>query len=158
MQNNLIKDIQFINLMGATTGTAAATTEAPGVVDMSGYTGCLFIAMSATTGFEAATDIFIKEAATTSATFLSLEAGGAVAASVAATRTERSALIIDVYKPRDRYLMVGMTSGTIGDIAAVYAIQYGARTGPVAPTTADPTYNPVLPADVTVVATPSTAA
>ena len=157
MNHNLIKDIQILNLSGDTTGTAAATTEAPGCVDMQGFDGVLFIALSATTGFEAATDMFVKEAATTAATFLTCEAGGGVVACAAAASTSKQALVLDVYRPKDRYVMAGFTSGTIGDVREVIAIQYGGSKPPVAPSTADPVYYPVIPAAITCVATPSTA-
>jgi len=153
----LASNINIMNLMADTTGTAAATTETPGVVDMAGWGGCAFLVISATTGYEAATDFFAKEAATTAATFLSLEVGGAVVASAAADSTSRRCLVLDVGKPNDRYLQGGMTSGTIGDIEAVFAIQYNPLEAETAPTTATPLYNPVQPGSRVIVASPTTA-
>jgi len=154
---NLGYNIRVTNLMGDTTGTAAPTTEAPGVVDMSGWGACLFMAISSTTSWGTAQDMFIKEAATTAATFITLEAGGAVVAGSSADSTSKNILIIDVKKPHDRYLMAAFTSGTTGDIRDVIAIQYDPLEGAVSPTTATPVYDPIVSGGIVVVATPTTA-
>lgn len=157
--NNLVNNVRIRSLSGDTTGTAAATSEAPGVVDMSGYDSCLFIGISASTGFDGVFDMFIEEAASTAggATgFISLEAGGAVAGAAAAASTSRTYVAIDVTKPNDRYLGVGFTSGTIGDLELVIAIQYNPIGKPVAISTGDKVYDPFVSGGAVAVATPST--
>jgi len=154
----LAGNINIMSLMD-TSGTANATTETPGVVDMAGWGGCLFLVVSSDSGFEVASDFFVKEAATTAATFLSLEVGGAVVASGVADSTSRRVLVLDVFKPRDRYLQGGMTTGTIGDLQTVLAIQYDPLEAPVTPTTSTPTFNPVQTGALSsvIIATPTTA-
>ena len=145
--------------MADTTGTAAATTETPGVVDMAGWGGVCFLGISATTSWGTAQDMFAKEAATTAATFISLEVGGAVCAGAAADTTSRSILVLDVGKPNDRYLQVGFTTGTAGDMEMVLAIQYNPLEAEVAPSTGAPVYDPVQPGALqrVIVASPTTA-
>jgi len=132
---------------------------------MAEYEGCLFLAFSETTGFGTAQDMFISECDTSDGTFVSLAAGGAVAAGAANT-TSVSGVAIDVYNPHDQFLKVEFTTGTIGDINRVLAIQYGPRKSPVVPSTAGVggeagttygSYTPFVSGSYVSVATPSTA-
>ena len=147
--HNLIKDIAILNLLGDTTGTAAATTGSPGVVDMQGFTGCLFLAISATTSWGTAQDFFVTEGATTSA-FVSLAAGGATAYTTAATSTSAQYICVDVFRPKDRYIQANIDA-TIGGIYAVHALKYTGRKSPITQSTA---YTPDT--GTAYVATPST--
>jgi len=155
---SLLRNIRISSLMGATTGTAAATTEAVGIVDMAGWGGLLVLGISPTTSWGTAQDMFLKEAATTAATFLSLEVGGAVASGANTdSAVGRSILAIDAKKVNDRYVQVGFTSGTVGDIELVIAIQYDPLEAAVAQSTANQIYDPIIPGNIAVVASPTTA-
>lgn len=157
---NLGHNILITHLMGATTGTAANTTETPGHVDMAGWNSCFFLCISGDSGFTSITDMFIEAANSTAggATgFISLEAGGAVVASPADYSTDRAMMAIDVNKPNERYLACGFTSGETGDVELVVAIQYDPLVGPVEQSTADTVYDLFPSGRLVVVASPTSA-
>lgn len=163
MPHGILQGLNILCLNGNTSGTAAATTSCELPVNMEGYEGCLFLALSETTGFTAASDMFISECATSDGTFLSLAEGGATVKVSAQATTSVSAMAIDVYNPHDQFLKVQFTSGTIGDINRVLAFQYGPRKAPVVQSTADVaattygSYTPFIDGSYVSVATPSTA-
>ena len=166
MPHGLLPSVNILCLNGNTSGTAAATTSCVLPVNMAEYEGCLFLAFSETTGFTAVADMFISECATSGGTFLSLAEGGATVQVSAQASTSVSAMAIDVYNPHDQFLKAEFTTGTIGDINRVLAIQYGPRKSPVVPSTAGVggeagttygSYTPFISGSYATLATPSTA-
>ena len=127
---NLSKSIK-VTVVEAAAG-AAQTELVTDVLDMSGYEGCMFIALTG--------DV-------TSGSVLTLTAKGNTANSVSsptpitqkatdaftagATSADSKVIMVDVYKPPLRYIFGSLTRTTQDAIVGgIIAIQYGARTKP----------------------------
>jgi len=151
MNPGLLRNVNISLLTQDTTGNATTGgTNIPGVVDMQGYDGCLFIAETWSTQIDANTcTLSIAEGATTAA-FVSLSAGGATAYTTAANSTSAELICIDVFRPRDRYLQANVNA-TAGHVYSVLAIQYTGRKPPITQASDD-----VPSVAVAYVATPST--
>ncbi len=109
----------FINaqVAQATTATAASVTVEQ---DMQNFTGCLFIGVGGTTSAVAHT-MTINTAASTTASFVA-----ATGASHATTGGNGDLAVVDVYRPRKRWLQ-GVFSSTANSRKFVAAIPYGPR-------------------------------
>lgn len=128
---NLAKDLKFIYCLPA--DAAADDTDADGaVVDTQGFDGCMFvtaIADSVATGVAA---LNAKQCDTSGGTYAALS--GATATATCATNDDLNTklLVLDVYRPQERYLKANITAAT-ANIAfeATYAILYTGRKMPV---------------------------
>lgn len=108
---------------------AAAATSAinSASVDMSGYTGVLFIASFGTAA--ANNTMNAAQGADDSADWEDL-----TGTSVASGASDED-VWVDVYRPTDRYVRAEIARGTSTTLEAIWAIQYGPRKAPVDNTT-----------------------
>lgn len=149
--SNLSNDIKFINCAPASSELwSGASTGIP--VDMQGYDGVVF--MGTLTSAAAASSMVLTayEGATTAA-FVTLAAGGAYAYIVetSVASNARDLIVVDVFRPKDRYVCCGGVSSTTDGFTAMHALQYHADNRPVVQATG------YLPATAhVVVATPTT--
>lgn len=131
---NLLK---HINIIKATTARKpAGTTILSKAVDMSGYEGCLFIAVASTlaagtTGSTAGNkkaQLYVKSSTAAAGTYVR-NLGYAASSSGLAAGVNKRILALDVYKPTDRYLKgcIKGSSSTGPAWDAILAIQYGPR-------------------------------
>jgi hypothetical protein len=127
---NLSKDIKVTVVEAA---AAAAQTElVTDVLDMSGYEGVMFIAL---TGDVTATSVLTLTVKGNSANSVSSptpvtqKATGAFTA--AASDADSKVLMVDVYKPTLRYMFASLTRTTADAVVGgIIAIQYGANNKP----------------------------
>lgn len=127
---NLTKDCKITVVAAA--ATAAQTAVTSSVLDMSGYDGVLFIAL---TGDVTATSVLTLTAkgnsanSTISPTPVTQKATDAFTA--AASDADSKALVVDVYKPTLRYVFAELTRTTANAVVGgIIAIQYGASNKP----------------------------
>lgn len=130
---NLLRNI---NVIKATTAhmTAAATALSK-AIDMSGYEGCIFIAvgstlLAATTGSTAGntkTQLYVKSSTAAAGTYVR-NLGYAASSSGLAAGVNKRLLVLDVYKPTDRYLKAMLKGSSAANyIDGIIAIQYGPK-------------------------------
>lgn len=113
--------------------TAASSADITGSsIDMSGYDGCEFTYVLGTAGTGATATFAVQTGASTTA-FVAIS--GATAASSGGL--DNKLIVIDVCKPRKRYLRPIVTIGTTTDIitGGIIARRYGARSMPTTATT-----------------------
>lgn len=106
--------------------TAAGTTDVESaIVDMSGFEGVLFITSYGT----AAADNFIKAQQNTanSASGMADLEGTKVLTGASPSNED---VMLDIYKPRERYLRCVAVVDTSSTIESIWAIQYGPKTRP----------------------------
>jgi hypothetical protein len=130
---NLLKNI---NVIKATTArVVAAATGLSKAVDMAGFEGCLFIAvgstlLAATTGSTAGNtkaQLYVKGSSAAAGTY-NRYVGHAASSSGLAAGVNKRLLMVDVYKPTDRYLKACLKGSSVASYTdAILAIQYGAR-------------------------------
>ena len=130
---NLLKNTKWYRI-GDAVAAANNTDDDSDIIDTSGYLGVVFfceITDSVDTGVATMT---VEQNTANSATGMAAlgAAGVATATSAANDDLNEKFLIVDVYRPRERYLRVNRTSAT-ANIAfnTVGAILYGNRKGPV---------------------------
>jgi len=127
---NLSKEIKVTVVKAA---AAAAQTElVTDVLDMSGYDGVLFIAL---TGDVTDTSVLTLTAKANSANSVSsptpITQAATDAFTASATTADSKALMVDVYKPTLPYVFASLTRTTADAIVGgIIAIQYGASNKP----------------------------
>lgn len=119
---NLVKDVKITKVLGnTTTGTSTVNTS---TVDMQGYEGVVFLASIST----AAANNGIKAQQ-------GQQSGMGDAADLAGSQLlsdgTKTDLLLDIYRPQDRYVRAAVIRGTTTVIDAVWAIQYMAGKKPV---------------------------
>ena len=127
---NLSKDIKITVVEAA---AAAGTTElVSDVLDMTGYEGIMFIAL---TGDVTDTSVLTLTAkgntanSVSSPTPVTQKATDAFTAD--ATSADSKVLMVDVYKPAMRYMFASLTRATANAVVGgIIAIQYDAKTKP----------------------------
>lgn len=127
---NLSKDVKITVVAAA--ATAAQTAVTSDVLDMSGYDGVMFIAL---TGDVTATSVLTLTAkansanSTSSPTPVTQKATDAFTAGAA--DADSKALVVDVYRPTLRYVFVELTRTTANAVVGgIIAIQYSAANKP----------------------------
>lgn len=127
---NLSKDVKITVVAGA--AAAAQTAVTSDVLDMSGYDGVMFIAL---TGDVTATSVLTLTAkansanSTSSPTPVTQKATDAFTAG--ASDADSKALVVDVYKPTLRYVFAELTRTTANAVVGgIIAIQYQAANKP----------------------------
>lgn len=127
---NLSKDVKITVVAAA--ATAAQTAVTSDVLDMSGYDGVMFIAL---TGDVTATSVLTLTAkansanSTSSPTPVTQKATDAFTAGAA--DADSKALVVDVYKPTLRYVFAELTRTTANAVVGgIIAIQYQAANKP----------------------------
>jgi hypothetical protein len=129
---SLLKNCKITRV--AASAVAAQTDVASSILDMSGFDGVMFIAL---TGDVTATSaLALKcEQNTANSTSGMAELTSSAAFTAGASDADSMALVLDVYKPRERYVRAVLERGTANAVVdGIIAIQYGAHN---APTTQD---------------------
>jgi hypothetical protein len=127
---NLSKSIKVsVVEAAATAGTSELVTD---VLDMSGYEGVMFIAL---TGDVTASSVLTLTAKANTANHVSVPTPVTQAATDAftagATDADSKALMVDVYKPTKRYVFASLTRADQNAVVGgIIAIQYGANNKP----------------------------
>lgn len=127
---NLLQHVDIVRGLGLRTeSTALAST----FIDMSGFEGCVFVAMGSSK-FNATKAYTMTVYGSTSAATTSQTTYGTVSSTANLPSTgsvDRKIMAIDCYKPEKRYLRLLMSSTATGAstdyINNVIAIKYGAR-------------------------------
>lgn len=119
---NLVKDVKITKVLGNTaTGTTTINTSA---VDMQGYEGVIFLASIVT----AAANNGIKGQQ-------GQQSNMGDAADLAGTQLlsdgTKTDLLLDIYRPQERYVRAAVIRATTTVIEAVWALQYMAGKKPV---------------------------
>jgi len=136
---NLLKNTKFYRI-GDAVAAANNTDDDSDIVDTSGFNGCLFVCEitdSVDTGV--ATMTVEQNTANSAVGMAALAAAGvATATSAANDDLNEKYLIVDVYRPRERYLRVNRTSATANiAFGTVMAILYENKKGPITQATAE---------------------
>lgn len=127
---NLSKDIKITVVEAA---AAAAQTElVTDVLDMSGYEGVMFIALTGDVADTSVLTLTVKGNSANSVTTPTPVTQKATDAFTAGAATADSkVLMVDVYKPALRYVFGSLTRTTANAIVGgIIAIQYGAKSKP----------------------------
>ncbi len=135
---NLLNSIKW-DYVAAAVSAGSSIDDDSGIVDTAGYDGCLFITTitdSAQTGVATMT---IEQNTANSASGMAALAGAAATATSAANDDlNGKVLLVDVYRPRERYLRANRVSAT-ANIAygECHAILYSGAKMPITQATAD---------------------
>ena len=122
---NLSSNVKITKVSDYADAATSAINSAS--VDMSGYTGVLFIASFGTAA--ANNTMNAAQGADDSADWEDL-----TGTSVASGASDED-VWVDVYRPTDRYVRAEIARGTSTTLEAIWAIQYGPRKAPVDNTT-----------------------
>jgi hypothetical protein len=127
---NLSKDIKITVVSPAATAATSAIDSS--ILDMSGYEGVMFIAL---TGDVTATSDLTLTVKGNSANHLTVPAPVTQKATTlfaaGASDADSKALVVDVYKPALRYVFANLTRATANAvIGGIIAIQYNAKSKP----------------------------
>lgn len=127
---SLTKNVKITVVAAA---AAAAQTAVEGsILDMAGYDGVLFVAL---TGDVTDTAVLTLKAQQNTANSTSGMADlvGTAAFTAGASDADNKGLALDVHKPRERYVRAVLTRGTANAaVSGIIAIQYDARRKPTA--------------------------
>lgn len=126
---NLLPSIKITRILIDTVAGQAAT--ASDILDMSGFDGVLFIAKL---GDVTATSVLTLAAQqnTANSTVGMATLSGSVTYTAAASDADDDLLVLDVYRPRERYVRAVLTSVDANAVKnGIIAIQYGPRVKPV---------------------------
>ncbi len=129
---NLLEDLKITVVKAA---AAAAQTElVTDVLDMSGYEGVMFIALTGDVTEGSVLTLTAKANSANSVSSPTPVTQKATSAFTAdATSADSKALVVDVYQPPLRYMFASLTRTTQDAIiGGIIAIQYGARSRPTA--------------------------
>lgn len=129
---NLGTDVKITVVSPA--AVAAQTEIVSSVLDMQGYEGVMFIAL---TGDVTATSVLTLTAKSNTANSTSTPTPttqvGTAAFTAGGTDADSKVLMLDYYKPIDRYVFASLTRTTANAaIGGIIAIQYSGRTRPSA--------------------------
>ena len=129
---NLLKNVAVKQILGYyAAGTTKRTSD---IVDMAGYDGVMFVA-SLGTIIEAGTlDVFVEQDTANATTYMTRLATTTVLTLTAAHATlTKSCIIVDVYRPKERYLQCNITPAAQNAvILGIVAILYKSHKAPVA--------------------------
>lgn len=125
---NLSKNIAISRVLNAVAaGTSAQTSSA---VDMTGYEGCLFIASFGALTATQVTSIKAQQSSDDGSSDAYADLTGTLVGPLADADGNKL-LVLDVYRPRDRYLKCIVNRATANAVIdGVIAIRYGARVQP----------------------------
>jgi hypothetical protein len=127
---NLLKEVKITVVeAAAAAGTSALTSD---VLDMSGYEGVMFIALTGDVTDTSVLTLTVKgnsANSTSSPTPVTQKASDAFTAS--ATSADSKAIVVDVYKPTLRYVFAELSRATANAVVGgILAVQYCARNKP----------------------------
>lgn len=127
---NLSKDIKITVVEAA---AAAAQTElVTDVLDMTGYEGVMFIALTGDVSDTSVLTLTVKgNTANHVSTPTPVTQKATTAFTADATSADSKALVVDLYKPAMRYVFGSLTRTTANAVVGgIIAIQYNAKTKP----------------------------
>lgn len=136
---NLLNNTKW-HVLAAAVAAASNTDDDSDILDMSGFDGVVFatvITDSVDTGVATMT---VEQNTANSASGMAALSSDAVATATSAANDDLNSklLIVDCYRPRERYLRVNRTSATANiAFGAVIAIQYRGVKSPVTQLTAE---------------------
>lgn len=136
---NLLKNTKYYYI-GAAVAAASNTDDDSDIVDTSGFEGCVFICPITDSVATGVATMTVEQNTANSTSGMAALSSDAVATATSATNDDLNGkfLIVDVYRPRERYLRVNRTSATANiAFGAVTAILYGARKAPITQATAE---------------------
>lgn len=129
---NLSSNVKVDQVLGYF--AAGTTKRTSSILDMSGYEGVLFVAGLGTTIEGGTVDVY-PEQNTSNSTVGMAEIAGTAAHTITAANAAltQSCIVVDVYKPLERYIQCNVTPATQNAvILGVVAIRYNGRIGPQA--------------------------
>jgi len=131
---NLSKDVKISQVLGYSAAGVVAKTSA--VIDMQGFAGAVFVATLGVVTLGSAIALKAQEDIVSSMANVK-DLSGAAAAFIAGASDSNKCLIVDVYRPKERFLRAVLTPATQNaEILSIVAIQYQAG---CKPTQIDPT-------------------
>lgn len=130
---NLLKNVS-IREVGAPIAAANNTDSNSDIIDMQGYDGVLFVGSVTDSVATGVATLKVEQNTANSDTGMAAVTGGqAQATCVANDDLNDQLLIVDVYKPRERYVQAVRTSATANiAFGSLIAILYGGRKMPEA--------------------------
>lgn len=143
---SLLKGCKILKICNSVSASQATTTT--DIIDIQGYVGCLFICKLGTVVNAAAITMTIQQNTINGSSGMAALSGAQAAIAVASSDSEQS-LIVDVARPRERYLRASIVTATQDvEIDSVFAILYGPCNIPVTqPSTVDASAYVVSPAE-----------
>lgn len=135
---NLLKEVKLTRVMNAV--AAGVTSQNSAILDMSGWDGVTFMAMLGTL---TATQVTSLKAQQGQAANLSdaADLAGTLVGPLADTDSNKC-LVLDVYRPLDRYVRCVLGRGTANAVIdGIVAIQYRGRKSPVSQDTTTIAFN-----------------
>ena len=135
---NLSKNVKIDQILGYF--AAGQTERASAILDMSGYEGVLFVASFGTIIEAGTIDVFADGDDENGAGSMAELAGtAAYTVTEAAAALTYSCIVLDVYKPLERYIRCNINPATSNAvILGITAIRYKGKMGPEAMTTPYP--------------------
>lgn len=112
---------------------AGTTKRTSDIIDMDGYDGVVFVAGLGTVLENGTVDVFVEQnTANSTAGMARLATTTAYTVTAADALVAKSCVVVDVYKPRERYLQCNVTPAVANAvILGVVAIRYKTHLGPV---------------------------
>ncbi|KAF0097824.1 MAG: hypothetical protein FD144_4773 [Rhodospirillaceae bacterium] len=125
MNPSLLNDVKITRVAIA---AVAAQTDIDGdILDMAGYEGVVFIAKLGDVTDTSALELLAQQNDANSTSGMASLAGSA-AFTAGASSADDMLLVLDVYRPRERYVRPKLKRGTANAVVSgIVAIQYGAR-------------------------------
>lgn len=125
---SLLKNTKITRVASA---AAAGQADVNGtIIDMAGFTGVMFIALTGDVADTSALALKAEQNNLNQAGGMA-ELVGSAAIVAGATNADNKALVLDVYAPRERYIRAVLERGTANAaIDGIIAIQYVARSAP----------------------------
>lgn len=136
--HNLTDNVKIDQVLGYyAAGTTKRTSD---ILDMAGYDGVVFVAGLGTIIEAGTIDVFPEQNTANSTSGMAEIAGtAAYTVTAAAAALTKSCIIVDVYKPQERYVQCNITPAAQNAvILGIVAIRYGGRIMPDAFATLDP--------------------
>jgi len=135
---NLSKQVKIDQVLGYyAAGTTKRTSD---ILDMAGYDGVCFVAGLGTIIEAGTVDVYPEQNTANSASGMAEMAGtSAYTITAAAAALTKSCIIVDIYKPLERYIQCNITPAAQNAvILGIVAIRYKGKMGPEAMTTPYP--------------------
>jgi hypothetical protein len=138
--SNLFGRVKIDQILGYY--AAGQTKRTSDIIDMSGWEGCIFVAELGTIIENGTVDVFVEQNPTNATSGMARLATTTAHTVTAANATNaKSCIVVDVYKPRERYLQCNITPATQNAVVlGVTAIRYNGS----APSVAGPLLATVL--------------
>jgi len=133
---NLSSELKIDQVLGYyAAGTTKRTSD---IVDMANYEGCIFVAELGTIIAGGTLDVYVEQNTANSTSGMATLSGTAAHTVTAANAAlAKSCIVVDVHKPRERYLQCNITPAAQNAvILGITAIRYNGRVMPDAAATA----------------------